>query len=156
MRYLVFIMALGMLLTGCASHNKAPRKEPVPAQSNAKKASTKSAKPAKPAKKQPPAKEATTALPPASNGSLTVTNQGLVMTLAPHLTGKVAKVNVPLRFVVVDFGMDLLPAVDQRLGVYRQGQKVGELKITGPAMQTNIVADLVTGEAAEGDEVRRD
>ncbi len=32
--------------------------------------------------------------------------------------------------------------------------KVGEVKITGPQQDNNIVADLVTGEAQVGDDVR--
>ena len=32
--------------------------------------------------------------------------------------------------------------------------KVGEVKITGPERDNNIVADLVTGEAQVGSEVR--
>ena len=38
--------------------------------------------------------------------------------------------------------------------LFRSGMKVGEVKITGPQRENNIVADLVTGEAQIGDEVR--
>jgi hypothetical protein len=70
-----------------------------------------------------------------------------------EFSGKVASVSAELRFVVLDFHLTQLPPVDQRLGVFRQGQKVGEVKITGPSRDQNIVADLTAGEAQTGDEV---
>jgi len=71
-----------------------------------------------------------------------------------EFSGRVASVNQNLRFVVVEFPLSQLPPIDQRMSVYRQGQKVGEAKITGPARDHNIAADLVAGEANVGDEVR--
>jgi sulfur relay (sulfurtransferase) complex TusBCD TusD component (DsrE family) len=47
-----------------------------------------------------------------------------------------------------------MPKMDQSLFLYRDGMKVGEVKITGPQRENNIVADLVTGEAEVGSEVR--
>lgn len=70
-----------------------------------------------------------------------------------ELSGRVASVNPALRFAVLNFRLTQLPQVDQHLGVYRQGQKVGEVKITGPARDYNIVADITAGEAQTGDEV---
>ena len=75
-------------------------------------------------------------------------------TAVNDFSGKVASVNAGLRFAVLDFPLTQLPAVDQRLGVYRQGQKVGEVKITGPARDHIIVADITAGEAQTGDEIR--
>jgi hypothetical protein len=46
--------------------------------------------------------------------------------------------------------------LEQRLNVYRNGQKVGEVKVTGPALDTTIAGDIVAGEAQLGDEVRED
>jgi hypothetical protein len=40
------------------------------------------------------------------------------------------------------------------MNVYRRGLKVGEVKVTGPQRDDNIVADITAGEAAVGDEVR--
>jgi hypothetical protein len=40
------------------------------------------------------------------------------------------------------------------MNLYRRGLKVGEVKVTGPAREDNIVADLVAGEAEVGDEAR--
>ena len=79
-------------------------------------------------------------------------------TLAPtlQLTGQVASVNSELRFVVLDFSVGDMPGINQRLGVYRAGQKVGQVKVTGPQSDTNIVADVIEGEAQAGDEVRQE
>ncbi len=72
------------------------------------------------------------------------------------LTGRVVSANDSLRFVVLDFLPGRLPPLEKRLGIYRQGQKVGEVKITGPARENTIAADLLTGEAKPGDEARSD
>jgi sulfur relay (sulfurtransferase) complex TusBCD TusD component (DsrE family) len=47
-----------------------------------------------------------------------------------------------------------MPKLEQTLFLYRDGMKVGEVKITGPQRENNIVADLVAGEAQVGSEVR--
>ena len=59
-----------------------------------------------------------------------------------------------LRFVVIDFTNSRRPELDQRLGVYRVGQKVAEIKVSGPFRNTTVAADLVAGEARYGDEVK--
>jgi len=56
--------------------------------------------------------------------------------------------------VVLSFPLGKMAAADQRLSLYRRGLKVGEVKVTGPVREDNIVADLLAGEAAVGDEVR--
>ena len=53
------------------------------------------------------------------------------------------------RFVVLDFPVGKMPALDQTLFVFRQGLKVGEVKITGPERDHNTVADLISGEAPQ-------
>lgn len=79
-----------------------------------------------------------------------------VTTLVPaqQLAGKVVSVNERLRYVILDFSLSRLPEIEQRFHVYRQGQKVGEVKISGPSHNMNIAADIVAGEAKVGDEVR--
>ena len=47
-----------------------------------------------------------------------------------------------------------MPQIGQTLSVYRAGLKVGEVKITGPQRDNDIVADLTTGDAGAGDDVR--
>ncbi len=69
-------------------------------------------------------------------------------------TGKVASLNSNLRFVVIDFGLNPVPQADQRLNVYRQGQKVGEVKISNQARNSIIAADVTAGDVQVGDEVR--
>ena len=70
------------------------------------------------------------------------------------LTGKVVSFNSVGRFVVLNFPVTRMPAIDQTIFLYRDGLKVGEVKITGPQKDDNIVADLVNGEVKVGDEVR--
>jgi len=72
------------------------------------------------------------------------------------LSGKVVSANPVLRFVVMDFPVLKMPAIDQRLNVYHNGQKVGEVKVTGPMRDTTIAGDIMVGEAQVGDEVRED
>jgi hypothetical protein len=70
--------------------------------------------------------------------------------------GTVVSVNTVLRFLVMDFPVRKLPVLEQRLNIYRNGQKVGEVKVTGPARDTTIAGDIMVGEAQVGDEVRED
>ena len=81
-------------------------------------------------------------------------NQKLIITPETGLTGKVVRVNTTGRFVVLNFPIGHLPVLDERLNVYRLGLKVGEVKVTGPQMDDNVVGDLVAGDANIGDEVR--
>ena len=70
------------------------------------------------------------------------------------LAGKVASMNASLHFVVLNFQAGRMAAIGQTLAVYRQGQKIGEVKVTGPQQDDNIIADITSGEAETGDEVR--
>ena len=70
--------------------------------------------------------------------------------------GRIVTVNVPLRYVVIDFDIRHSPPLDQRLSVYREGLKVGEVKVTGPIMGNAAAGDIVAGQAAVGDRVRQD
>ena len=78
--------------------------------------------------------------------------------LAPTLetVGKVVSVNAVVRFVVLDFPLNSMPAMGQKMSVYHAGQKTGEIKISGPQNETNIVADITAGTVQAGDEVRAD
>lgn len=78
----------------------------------------------------------------------------LIVTPENALTGRVVRYNDTGRFVVLDFPLGRTPAAGQRMFVYRRGLKVGEVKINAWQRENLIVADLTTGEAAEGDEVR--
>ena len=70
------------------------------------------------------------------------------------LAAKVISVNTVGRFVVLDFPANQMPKLQQKFFLYRAGLKTGEVKITGPQSENNIVADLVAGEAKVGDTVR--
>lgn len=78
----------------------------------------------------------------------------VIVTADNLLTGKVAKVNGEGRFVVLTFPIGHLPALRQRLDVYRLGLKVGEVRITGPQLDDSVVGDILAGDAQAGDEVR--
>lgn len=84
----------------------------------------------------------------------TKAEEQLIVTPDATLTGRVAVYNEAGRFVVLDFPIGHLPANEQMLFVFRQGLKVGEVKVTGPQREHHTVADLVSGEARKGDEVR--
>ena len=77
-----------------------------------------------------------------------------IVTPDNSLTARVVSYNASGRFVVLSFPVGQMPKPDQTLFLYRDGMKVGEVKITGPQRENNIVADLVTGEAEVGNEVR--
>jgi hypothetical protein len=77
-----------------------------------------------------------------------------VVTPAINVMGRVSTLNVDGRFVVLNFPGGKMPAQDQRLAVYRRDVKVAEVKITGPQRESNVVADIVSGEPEVGDEVR--
>ena len=77
-----------------------------------------------------------------------------IVTPDNSITAKVISYNTTGRFVVLGFPVGQMPKLEQGLFLYREGMKVGEVKITGPQRENNIVADLVTGEAEVGDEVR--
>jgi hypothetical protein len=78
------------------------------------------------------------------------------VTLDEAVLGRVVSVDPALRFLVMDFPVRKLPVLEQRLNVYRNGQKVGEVKVTGPGRDTTIAGDIMVGEAQVGDEVRED
>lgn len=68
--------------------------------------------------------------------------------------GRVVRVQGGLRFVVVDFGLSEPPRAGMRLWVHRGGERVGVLKAGHFRRETTMVADVVSGEVLEGDEVR--
>ena len=81
-------------------------------------------------------------------------SQKAIITPDSGLTGKVVTYNDAGRFVVLSFPIGPMPKVDQRLFVYRDNLKVGELKVSKWQQDYLAVADVVTGEAKPGDEVR--
>jgi len=78
----------------------------------------------------------------------------VIITPDTQLAGKVTRVNQDGRFVVMTFPISHLPNLNQRLNVYRGGLKVGEIRVTGPQLDDNVVGDIAAGDALVGDEVR--
>jgi hypothetical protein len=68
--------------------------------------------------------------------------------------GRVARVNSGGGFVILTYPLGKLPPLGKHLGVYRNGMKVGELKVCEPQYQQNTAADITAGEAQAGDEAR--
>jgi hypothetical protein len=94
-------------------------------------------------------------VPPA--GAIIGRTNATAVTVTPApgtVYGKVAHVNASDRFVVLTYPIGRVPPNNKRLSVYRDGMKVGELKVTGPREDPNTVADITAGEARAGDEVR--
>ncbi len=127
-------MLAGLLWSGCAAPKSTPQEIPV-------------------APGRLPSQVKKNVAASAKTGAL---NQGPVATLFNVSLGRVASVNQELRFIVVDFSIGPAPDLGRRMNVYRAGQKVGEIKISGPSRNNNIAADLVAGEVRVGDEVRED
>ncbi len=90
---------------------------------------------------------------PAEGGAITNTSK-LIITPDHMLVGRVVSYNEAGRFVVLDFPLGQLPAVERRMFLYRAGLKVGEVRINSWQREHFIVADLVAGEARPGDQVR--
>jgi hypothetical protein len=78
----------------------------------------------------------------------------LILTPETGLSGRVVRINPGGRFVVLNFPVGHLPSLDQRLSVYRLGLKTAELKVTGPQLDDNVVADVLAGDVQVGDQVR--
>jgi len=68
--------------------------------------------------------------------------------------GWVQSVNARLRFVVLDYSLNRLPAAGDCLDLIRDGVVIGELKVTGPSRGGTTAADIVEGEPQTGDQVR--
>ncbi len=132
---------------------KPPKKERKPkkalSQTNAPAAAVEVAGNSKPSVPQPESSGVVTA--PAEPKAPA---QKLIVTPENGLVGKVEMVNQNARYVVLSFPIGHLPVMEQRLSVYRRGLKIGEVKVSGPQIEDNVVADIVAGDSEPGDEVR--
>jgi PBP1b-binding outer membrane lipoprotein LpoB len=73
-----------------------------------------------------------------------------------RLVGKVARVDLDGRFVVISFSLGQTPTAEERLNVYRNGLKVAEVKVDGRWQDgNNTVADILSGDVQAGDEARQ-
>jgi hypothetical protein len=91
-----------------------------------------------------------------SEPNLSVTNKNRVITLTDPWAGKVAFVNPEARFVILDYSLSQMPPAGRRLTVFRQGIRVGEVKISGQPQDGYIAADITAGDIQTGDETRRE
>jgi hypothetical protein len=78
----------------------------------------------------------------------------LIVVPSSVVRGKVAAVNPTARYVILSYPIGHLPAPDRRLAVYRRGLKVAEIRVGSQRLDTNAVADILTGDCEAGDEVR--
>ena len=62
--------------------------------------------------------------------------------------------NEQSRFVVADFSFNPVPRPGQRLGLFRGGQRVGEVRASSYWRGSLVAADLLLGDARLNDEVR--
>jgi hypothetical protein len=131
MRFLLAVMFLSLAFSGCARHRAASTPRPLPAPT-------------------PVSSSDFTELPDV-NPHVSPT---LIVTPETGLTGHVKRVNTAGRFVLLSFPVGHLPASEQRLSVYRQGLKVGEVRVNDLRNDDIVVADVIAGDASEGDEVR--
>jgi PBP1b-binding outer membrane lipoprotein LpoB len=67
--------------------------------------------------------------------------------------GHVEMINPQARFIVASFPLGRVPKEGARVSIKHNGLKIGEAKVTGPQHDSNTVADLLDGNAFEGDEV---
>lgn len=157
MRVWLAVILLGVLTApGCAGHkaHRTPSARPDPAFSELPASSLPgpgaTSKPAPPPAITPVPTPTVASTPSPANPS----TPKLIVTPETGLSGKVVRFNAVGRFVVLTFPIGHLPVRDQQLNLYRLGLKVGEVKTTGFQNDDSIVADLVSGDAAVGDEAR--
>ena len=77
-----------------------------------------------------------------------------VVTPFGSAVGRITSVNQQVMIAVVSFPVGQVPAAGGRYSIFRSGQKVGELKLSEETADTLRVADITSGSAQIGDEVR--
>jgi hypothetical protein len=160
------LLAAGLMLAGCASDESSFTVVPPPSGetpvASAKPAAASSAPeelPSAPPESQPESKPTpppapAQTKPKSSRPAPAQTRPQPVVTPDTSTGGKVVTYNSVGRFAVLTFPSGAMPKIDQTTFVYRNGVKVGEMKITGPQRDNNIVADVTRGDAQPGDDVR--
>jgi hypothetical protein len=68
--------------------------------------------------------------------------------------GQVAMINAEARYVVITFPSGSVPNTGETLNIYRNGLKVGEGKVTGPQLENETAADIISGDIQLHDEAR--
>ena len=78
----------------------------------------------------------------------------MIVTPAETAAAYVLLMNESGRFVVLNFPSGQIPAEGKMLNVYRGGLKTGEVRISKYWQENNVTADIISGVARKGDEVR--
>ena len=138
------MLVSGLLFAGCASRPNEFSSVPGPS-GGVNPTSAPQTVPAAPTEPTPPAAPAPETQP---------AQPAPVVTPDNSLAGKIVDYNAVGRFVVINFPVGQMAKMDQTFFIYRNGLKVGEVKITGPQSDNSIIADLVNGEAQTGDDAR--
>jgi|HubBroStandDraft_3_1064219.scaffolds.fasta_scaffold391641_2 hypothetical protein len=67
---------------------------------------------------------------------------------------RIVSLNSEHDFVVIDYTSQMIPDVGTTVNIYRNGKKVGAVRITEPVRAQFATADIVEGEVHVGDEAR--
>lgn len=100
--------------------------------------------------------------PPKPRGSAsgtarpTADTNALIVMPSASVRGKIVVLNPVARYVIVSYPLGHIPQPERRMGVYRDGLKVGEIKMGAQRIDTNAVADITAGDCRVGDEVREE
>jgi hypothetical protein len=70
--------------------------------------------------------------------------------------GKVVSFNPEKHYVVLTFPIGSMPRVGQRLNLYHNNVKIGDLEITGPTRDFYTIATVLAGQPRTDDEARED
>ncbi len=90
----------------------------------------------------------------ASLGPAPATNAPPANPILLPTNGRVHSINSALRFVVIDYTLGGLPPLQSRLQVFRNDEKVGEVRLSGPERNGFVAADILDGFIQVDDQVR--
>lgn len=65
--------------------------------------------------------------------------------------GRIKTVNLQGQYVIVDFGLAMIPPLGSEMNVYQEGEISGVIKLTGPVRGSVVAGDILTGEAEAND-----
>lgn len=90
---------------------------------------------------------------PANAGSTNAAAATQAPVLLPA-SGRIHSVSPVAPFVVVDYILGGMPPLQSTLDVFRGGQKVGQIRLSGPEQNGFVAADILSGILQVDDEVR--
>ena len=74
-----------------------------------------------------------------------------VMKPDTRVRARIESVNTQGQYVIVDFGLGVIPPLDTEMNVYRGEEVTGVVRLTGPIRGSIVAGDLTSGEAQPGD-----